>query len=143
MSEGLELIIVGVDRSDTARAAAESAARLAKMTGARLHVISAISSAKSGTVSAPGGEEFFIDQAEEARAHLLGLASSFEGIDTDVAVVEGKPADALCAEAERLHADLIVVGNKRMQGVARVLGAVAADVAKKAHCDVYIAHTTG
>src|SRR5690606_28369663 len=39
-------------------------------------------------------------------------------------------------------ASLIVVGNKRVQGVAgRVLGSIARDVAAHASCDVYIAHT--
>ena len=27
------------------------------------------------------------------------------------------------------------------EGLARVLGSVAADVARKAHCDVHVAHT--
>jgi nucleotide-binding universal stress UspA family protein len=52
-----------------------------------------------------------------------------------------EPADALCAEAERLGASIIVVGNKRVQGMARVLGSVAAEVARHAPCHVFIAHT--
>nr|MDT0666629.1 universal stress protein [Micromonospora sp. DSM 115978] len=53
----------------------------------------------------------------------------------------GKPADVLVSVAEELGASIIVVGNKRVQGVARVLGSIAADVAHRAPCDVYIAHT--
>ncbi len=39
-------------------------------------------------------------------------------------------------------ADLIVVGNKRMQGAGRVLGSVPNDVARTAACAVLIAKTT-
>ena len=47
----------------------------------------------------------------------------------------------LIEEAARTHADVIVVGNRRMQGVKRVLGAVASDVAHHAPCDVLIVKT--
>ncbi|MCP3973298.1 MAG: universal stress protein, partial [bacterium] len=40
------------------------------------------------------------------------------------------------------NARMIVVGNRRVQGIARVLGSVASDVAKRAPCSVLIAHTT-
>jgi nucleotide-binding universal stress UspA family protein len=53
----------------------------------------------------------------------------------------GKPAEALIKEAERLGDRMIVVGNRRMRGIGRVLGSVANSVAHKASCDVYIANT--
>ena len=53
----------------------------------------------------------------------------------------GKPAEALIAEAERTNALMIVVGNRRMQGIGRLLGSVANSVAHNAPCDVYIAKT--
>ena len=50
--------------------------------------------------------------------------------------------EALVSESERLDATMIVVGNKRVQGIAgRVLGSIARDVAAHASCDVYVAHT--
>ena len=54
----------------------------------------------------------------------------------------GSPADVLLAKATELGADVIVVGNKRVQGVSRILGSVARKVAAEATCDLYIAHTT-
>jgi len=53
----------------------------------------------------------------------------------------GKPAEALVAEASRVDARLIVVGNRRMRGIGRVLGSIANSVAHSASCDVYIANT--
>lgn len=142
MSEHIRNIVVGVDRSATARAAAEVAAGLARVHGARLHVVTALTSVRTKAVHGPGGDEFFIDDAEEARLHLTELADSWPDLETTVTVGTGKPGDVLVEEADRLGADLIVVGNRRVQSIARVLGTVAYDVARRASCDVYIANTT-
>jgi nucleotide-binding universal stress UspA family protein len=48
----------------------------------------------------------------------------------------------LCEEAERLDARTIVVGNRRVQGISRVLGSVASDVTRQAPCAVLIANTS-
>ena len=52
-----------------------------------------------------------------------------------------RPA-ALCDEAKRLDAEMIIVGNRRVQGMSRVLGSIAMDVARNAPCNVLIVHTT-
>jgi nucleotide-binding universal stress UspA family protein len=59
------------------------------------------------------------------------------------AVCVADPATALCQEAEKVNARMIIVGNRRVQGISRVLGAIATDVARHAPCDVLIANTTG
>ena len=43
--------------------------------------------------------------------------------------------------ADRIGADLIVVGNKGMKGVRRVLGSVPNSVAHQANCSVLIVDT--
>lgn len=75
---------------------------------------------------------------------MATVAADFRAAVPEVttAVGSGKAADVICSEAERVGAELIVVGNKRTQGVSRVLGAVAAKVLSHTPCDVYIAHTT-
>jgi nucleotide-binding universal stress UspA family protein len=55
--------------------------------------------------------------------------------------VHGSPAHALMKQAEQYDARLIVVGNKRMRGLGRVLGSIANSVAHSAPCDVYVAKT--
>jgi nucleotide-binding universal stress UspA family protein len=57
-------------------------------------------------------------------------------------VLDGDAAKAVTAEAARIGADLIVVGNRRVAGVSRVLGAVALDIVRHAPCSVYIAKTS-
>ena len=55
-------------------------------------------------------------------------------------VIADKPAKALCAEAVRLSASLIAVGNNRPHGATRMLGSIAGRVTKHAPCDVLIVH---
>ncbi len=59
-----------------------------------------------------------------------------------IAVFEGDPERVILAEAERLDADLIVVGNVRMQGVGRLLGSVGSHVLHHASCNVMIVKTS-
>ncbi len=137
------MIVVGVDGSETAAAAARVAGELAVAMSVPLHVVTAYDrspSLHSGDAAHPGTTST-LDTAEG----VLAIAAADLRLRHDqvtTAAIAGKPADVMCAEAERLNATMIVVGNKRMQGAAKVLGAVASKVASHAPCDVYIAHTT-
>ena len=53
----------------------------------------------------------------------------------------GSPAEVLCDLASHLQADLIVVGNKGMQGGRRFLGSVPNTVSHHAPCSVLIVDT--
>ena len=81
---------------------------------------------------------------DEAEGLLAIIASDLrtQAKDVTTSAVAGKAPEVICEEAERQDAELIVVGNKRMHGPTKVLGAVAGKVASHAPCDVYIAHTT-
>jgi len=43
--------------------------------------------------------------------------------------------------AIEVDADLIVVGNRRVQGIERLLGSVAIELLRHAPCSVHVAHT--
>ncbi|AIY19797.2 universal stress protein [Pimelobacter simplex] len=138
-------IVAGVDGSETAAIAAERAAVLAQALDARLHLISAFGKFESETVRI-GSDTLMLSNETEAekvaaKAATL-LRSAYPDVTITTAAAEGKPGEALVSVAEALGADLIVVGNKRVQGIAgRVLGSIARDVAAHASCDVYVAHT--
>jgi nucleotide-binding universal stress UspA family protein len=137
----MQMIVVGIDGSPTAHRAAEIAATLAAATDASLHVVSAFHQ----KAAVDGGPEFgLISSADQAHALVARVAGELEAGSSTVTsdAIEGRPAEVVCAEAQRLGADLIVVGNKRVQGVARVLGAVANKVLQQSPCDVYVAHTS-
>lgn len=135
-------IIVGVDPSDTARRAAEKAAELAAAFGANLHLVTSADRSRPIDLKV-GTDQFHGDWLSDAGQFLDELARSLPHDTVTTAVASGDPAKALCDEAARLDARIIVVGNRRVQGAARVLGSIATAVAKSSPCDVLIAHTVG
>ena len=136
-------IIVGVDGSATARKAADEAAQVAHNYKRPLHIVLSMTRNTSQQVRGGGSETWHFDSVGVAEESLKALVGELRATvpDTTYAVVLADPATALCDEAVRLDASMIVVGNKRVQGAARVLGSIAGDVAKRAPCNVLIVHT--
>ena len=135
-------IIVGVDGSDTARKAAEAAAEMATAYKRPLHIVTSMTRNTTREVHGGGSELWHFDSislAEESLKALCGELKTTSPITH--AVVMSDPASGLIEEAVRLKASTIVIGNKRVQGAARVLGSIAGDVAKRAPCNVLIVHT--
>ena len=142
----IKTILVGVDGSASSRKAATVAAELAASTGATLHVLTAVDPRSQGGQSEPGrplGDERLLTPGEAAEAIAADIAGSLDSVVPHIesSPIQGKPADAIVTVAQDIRADLIVVGNRRVQGIGRLLGSVAADVAQHAPCDVYIVKT--
>jgi nucleotide-binding universal stress UspA family protein len=137
-------VLVGVDQSETAARAASTAAELAAALDAHLHVMTAYGKFEVERYDA-GGEEILFSTEQDglsvAEEAVRRLRAQFPDVRITPHTGEGKPGPALVALAGRLDVVLIVVGNKRVQGLARVLGSVARDVVTTAPCDVYVAHT--
>lgn len=136
------IIVVGVDGSETALRAARTAKDLAATLGATLHVVSAFDSDRT-EVFGSGSDQWIVSDAGDAEKVARSVAETLSTPETKVtySAARGKPAEALIKEAERSGARMIVVGNRRMRGIGRVLGSVANSVAHNAPCDVYIAKT--
>lgn len=152
------IILVGVDRSETAFKAAQTAADLASDMGYALHVITAYD---SSDVSPPNvsytrdtqqisseiktHDDALTRQVTTAQETAESVAAKLRSEFSDLTVVpqaaEGAPARAIIATASELNADIVVVGNKRVQSAARILGTIADAVSKEVKCDVYIANT--
>lgn len=137
----MQQIVVGFTETETAEQAAREAAALALRVGASLHLVTALDDPEVRVYKA-FGEEFQIDDFERAERGIHNFMVGLdERPDYTVGVLDGKPADALVAEAERLDADLIVVGNVRMQGPGRILGSVGSSVLHHAPCSVLVVKT--
>lgn len=152
------MIVTGVDASETAFRAARKAAQLAVDSGAVLHICTAYSAASSDALSEAQSAnssnrvvsaEFqkLIDGVAAASERVAGsvadiLRQTHPDLTIEVSSMAGTPSDVLLAKADELGADVIVVGNKRVQGVSRILGSVAHKVASGATCDLYIANTS-
>ena len=139
----MKTYVVGIDGSETAARAAARAGEMALATGGKVHVVCAFSGREATTIRV-GSDSFVVSNLSTAEqvAEQQAAAYRTQGIDATAAACDDKPAAALLAEAAKVDADVIVVGNRRMQGVSRLLGAVANEVAHHAPCDVLIVKTT-
>jgi len=136
-------VVVGADDSSTARQAVVVAADVAQSGGGALHIVTAYDAKSVGIEVLP--DELRYSAGEHPAEALLRRLSELvreRGLEPIVHAAEGDPVDAIVAVAESVDADLIVVGNKGMKGVRRVLGSVPNSVAHKAPCSVLIADTT-
>ena len=136
-------IVVGTDLSQRSTAAVGLAAELAGAMGATVHLVSAYPAPTVGM----GTEVMLIPDhgeiVDSTKADLDTMAEDLRrrGLSVEVHACMGDASDVLCAVAQTVEADLIVVGNKRMHGASRLLGSVPNKVAHKAGCSVLIART--
>jgi nucleotide-binding universal stress UspA family protein len=140
-----DTVVVGADDSPTAAEAVQKAVELVKLTAGKLHIVTAYVPQHFSS-SSPEIDRYVKSLGSDALAtSLLAELQSqarFAGIEVETHALTGAPADAICQVAAEVNADLIVVGNKGMQGVRRILGSVPNSVAHQAPCDVLIAFTT-
>lgn len=134
-------IVAGYDGSDRSMRAVEEAADLATAVGASLHLVSAVP--KKDTIHEIGesSDKRFMSDTEIAADMLKNVASNYSHLNISAKAACGAPAQVLLSEADEVNADLIIVGNRHVQGISRVLGSVAEDVAQKAPCAVLVAKT--
>ena len=127
-------IVVGTDGSPTAEEALRHAMELAAVSGATIHIVSAYRSGGTAKVGTEA-EHWYIDTATKIDTVLSSAQATArtKGLAVEVHAVEKDPADAIVAVAEEVGADVVVVGNKGMQGAKRfLLGSVPNKVAHNA-----------
>jgi nucleotide-binding universal stress UspA family protein len=140
-------MVVGTDGSETATNAMRSAAKLAAQLGAELHIVSGYHGKSELRVTGAGsGVEAWMVSSTDAVEGILRDAADIarrEKVPVTTHHEEGDPGKALISVATAVEADLVVVGNRGMQGLKRfVLGSVPNDVAHGAPCAVLILKTT-
>ena len=142
-------IVVGTDGSETAGEAVRKAVELARVCGpsARLHVVTAYK-ALEAMYLAPEvvgvNLSGLIDPRSDAQNVVDDAAAKIraEGIEVETHLRPGDAASGILDVAESAKADVIVVGNRGMGGVARfLLGSVPNKVAHHAPCSVLIVRT--
>ena len=142
--------MVGTDGSETATEAVRRAIDLARLSGARLDIVAAFEPVSSTRVrdekgEVPGDVSYAVGPREDVNVTLdgaIGMAKQ-GGVEAEPHPQQGDPADAILDVAEKIGADLIVVGNKGMTGAKRfLLGSVPNKVSHHAPCSVLIIRTT-
>jgi nucleotide-binding universal stress UspA family protein len=149
---GYRTVVVGTDGSDSSLRAVVRAGALAGACGATLVVACAYlpdegddrELARAGDVL--GDEAYQVVGAHPAEDKVRTAAekATAAGATTvkTVAVV-GSPVEALLDIVRREDADLLVVGNRGLNGVkGRLLGSVPADATRRSGVDVLVVHTT-
>ena len=143
-------IVVGTDGSETASEAVRQATELARIHGARVHVVSAYEPVGSARLReerdrVPEEMQWMVNPREDVEEALTTAASTMgdAGVECATYARQGDPADAILDVAEEQRADLIIVGNKGMTGAKRfLLGSVPNKVSHHAPCTVMIIRTT-
>jgi nucleotide-binding universal stress UspA family protein len=142
-------IVAGTDGSPSADLAVDKAGELAHALEASVHVVTAYSTTSAAEwMAAAGGvalaEKAGVEQSQQAAEKIVAEARDrlqSWGIDVETHIREGEPAQELIAVAEAEHARMIVVGNRGMTGVRRLLGSVPNRVSHHAQCGVLIVPT--
>ena len=139
----IRTILVPTDFSDHAGKALTTAKELAQALGAKIVVLHAyhvdvpMISPMAGGAVLP--QSFYDDLRAHAKSEVEKLAATVAGDGVEVTgVALGDPAGlAIIAEAERLPADLIVMGTHGHTGLKHVvLGSVAERIVRTAPCPV-------
>jgi len=143
-----EAIVVGTDGSDTAKRAVDEAVRLATALGAELHVVSAFEPLRGAKIGgAPEGAakiwQPLPDSHVESTLSQAAASVRMRNVEVTTHAIENDPADAILEVADKVGADMIVIGNKGMHSASRfVLGNVPNKVSHRARCNVLIVSTS-
>lgn len=149
MRGAIRTIVVGVARPDdpdpragegSADPVLAPAVRLALSLGAELHVVHAFE--LPGEPAGAGGAMRALRLAEEVEERLEARLASLPGGDGACCrAVEGPAAPRLCAVADEVEADLLVVGaSRRGQACGGVLGRTAGQVLARSPLPVLVVH---
>lgn len=137
--DGPNLILVGIDGSDTSMRAGAYAAGLARRQGSRLvclyvrgtHVVSTSAAQAVG----------YIEEAQDAVADEIRQAivtsSARLGIEASLEIREGNPFAELMRLADERHPDAVVVGAS-MQAGHRFVGSLATHLVRSARWPVIV-----
>jgi nucleotide-binding universal stress UspA family protein len=136
-------VLVGADNSPTAKRAIEEAARFTLMSGGTLHLVTTFTATQVSDSSLPAEYSHATNEGEaEANLQVLSFIAKNLGVKPVLHLAKGDPADVIIETADKIKADLIVVGNRGMKGARRALGSVPNTVAHGANCSVAIIDTT-
>lgn len=147
---GEDLVVVGVDGSESAQAALEFALEEAARRSARVRVVTAFQPVDywpvgygiAGGMIVPPTTAELTDEAERTARQAVAEATAEVGqvaraVPVEVRVASGSPGEVLVDEAAR--ADLLVVGHRGRGGFASVcLGSVGLHCVLHATCPVAV-----
>ncbi|MBF0424411.1 MAG: universal stress protein [Magnetococcales bacterium] len=134
-----ERFLLASDGSEFSAAAVREGTNMAKRCGSHMHVMSLVA---SGAEYGGLGESILKQEIAMASAHLDDIKgqAGAAGVACETHVVHGQVVDReILSMAEKLTADLIVMGRRGRRGLARMmLGQATANVIGRANCNVLV-----
>ena len=139
-------MLVATDFSEASEAAAVLAAQLATVLGADVTLIHVLAPGGARKSYAPGGSKpppsalLSADEQQGAALKRVREGALSSVADVTLQLVSGKSAaEAITEQAERLHADFVVLGTHSRTGLSHaLLGSVAEAVVRRSSCPVVV-----
>jgi len=137
---GLRTILVATDGSVHSEEALHEAINLSKSCASKLHIMSVVEVNEEYEALAPQ----IVEKADEEAKMFLDAArkcAERENVSCNIIVHRGEdPAHFIVEEAEKLKADMIVMGKHgKKKGLRKLfVGSVTAKVISHAHCKVLV-----
>jgi len=134
-----ERFLVASDGSEFSGAAVREAIGMATKCGAQVHVMSLVA---PGVEHEALGESILKQELEMAQSHLDGIKAQADaaGVACETHLVQGNQIhEEIVDLADRIKADVIIMGRRGRRGLARLmLGHATAQVIGQAHCNVLV-----
>lgn len=137
-------ILLATDLSEQSDYIAKRAASIAQTMHATLsviHVLGHTPIAYAGEFSIPMDVEFEITLEKQAKQQLAKLAKKYHIPEEQQTLAQGSVKLSVTKHAEKIKADLIVVGTHGHTGLDLLLGSQANAILHAAKCDVWVMHT--
>jgi nucleotide-binding universal stress UspA family protein len=133
-------ILHPTDFSDNSEYAFRTACSLARQRQATLILLHVVPPATAPLVGEPPPNPLVAAEAQEScRGRYAWPKPPDPGVDVEGRVAEGDPPEEILRLAQALHCELIVMGTHGRTGLSWFLmGSVAKEVLRKAHCPVLI-----
>ena len=135
------LLPVDIGEGKEAAKAIQAAVDLAVANQAQLHILTVLHGFGSPIVASYFPQQDMSKALEAVYSQLNDLVEPFipENLEVKLRAVEGKPYKQILKEAQRIHADLIVIPSHNPKAVERFfLGSTAARVVERAEVSVMV-----
>lgn len=129
----MSTVLIGYVASESGERVLQDGLELARAGGAQVHLVTGFSDGP-----AIGDEQTPEYRAAKQELDAVAERVAVGGLDVSAHVVPRAPAAAILEVADQVDPDVIVVGNYRAQGRARLLGSVASAIVAQAGCNVLV-----
>ena len=144
----MQKIVCALDLSEHSKTVAEYACKMAKMSGATITAVYAAPTLTqyTGFHVPPNTIDSFVGEIVSGaeKAMLQFVAENFDGVEATAEIVVGYAAEEIISVAEKIGADMIIMGTHGRKGIDRILfGSVAEKVVMNSRIPVLTIRPAG